>query len=64
MKPHYECELETEGYRLKVTVFSESVSSAEQVARQRAAQLFKEMHGVERNEAMFKVLAIREKGAF
>lgn len=64
MKPHYECELETEGYRLKVTVFSDSASSAEQIARQRAVQLFKEMYGVERSEAKFNVLAIREKGAF
>lgn len=64
MKPHYECELETDGYRLKVTVFSDSATSVEQIARQRAAQLFKEMYGMERSEAKFKVLAIRERGTF
>ena len=64
MKSHYECDLETEGYRLKVTVFSESLSLVELVARQRAAQLFKEMYRGERKATMFKVLAIREKSSF
>jgi hypothetical protein len=61
MKKRYECELETAGYRLKISVFSEEVSVVEEMARIQAMQLLKVMYGLNRRVADFNVIAMQEK---
>ncbi|MEB3103314.1 hypothetical protein [Ferviditalea candida] len=61
MSKRFECELETAGYRLKVSVFSERRSAVEVMARQRAVQLLKEMYGLNRRAADLNVITIQEK---
>lgn len=61
MSKRYECELETAGYRLKISVFSEEVSVVEGMARLRAVQLLKELYGLDRRAADFNIIAMQEK---
>lgn len=63
MNQHYECLLETEGYRLKISVYSDGVFSAERMARQRAVRLLKENYGICRNEKAFKVVDVQKKSS-
>ena len=57
----FECRLETDGFRLQVTVRTACSSEVEAVAKQLAAERLRQTHGIERGENQFKVIVIEEK---
>ncbi|HUC91974.1 MAG TPA: hypothetical protein VMS09_08090 [Paenibacillus sp.] len=61
MRKRYECKLETEGYRLNVTVFAENESTVERLALRRAAELFRQTFGKEKKTSDFVVVSVKEK---
>ncbi|MFC0213893.1 hypothetical protein ACFFK0_15790 [Paenibacillus chartarius] len=61
MSKRYECELETAGYRMKISVFSERRSEVEGMARLRDCQLLKVIYGLDRRAEDFNVITIQEK---
>lgn len=60
VKKRYECELKTNGYRLRIAVCTEEEAQIEVLARQRAAELFKQVYGTERSTANFVLVSIIE----
>lgn len=58
----FECRLETNGYRLQVTVRTMLASQVETSARKMAVERLKQTHGVERREDQFVVTSFKEKG--
>lgn len=61
MIKEFVCRVDTDGYRLQVTVRATLVSEAETLARQVAVERMKRIHGIERREDQFEVTAFKEK---
>jgi hypothetical protein len=61
MERYFECNVETKGYDLRITIWTARVSEVEALAKQQAAFRLKQIYGVERAEGEFKVIAIKEK---
>lgn len=61
MSKGYECKLETAGYSLQLSIWTDNPAEIESLARQQAARRLKQIYGVVRTQDQFKVIAIKEK---
>ncbi|MBB6732804.1 hypothetical protein [Cohnella zeiphila] len=61
MMKGYECQLETEGYSLQISIWSDNPSEIESLARQKAALRLKKIYGVVKTQDQIKVVLVKEK---
>lgn len=61
MAQHYECELKTDGFRIRVTVVAEKRFEVESLARQKAAERLEQVYRLKRRASDFNVISIVEK---
>lgn len=61
MSKRYDCELETTGYSLRVSVFTENPLQVDALARQKAVERLKQVYGLARSSLDFKLTSVQEK---
>lgn len=61
MERQYECILATDGYRIRITVFSKDKSNIEELACQQASDWLRQVYGIRRAPIEFDVINISER---
>lgn len=61
MERQYDCVLVTEGYRIRITVFTNDKSKIEELACQQASERLRQVYGIRKAPIEFVVIDIVER---